>query len=183
MLFPNIVQYRGRTYRLVEAVMPAKAAEVKMNQLRGAVERAPQARVVNSDQWDLGEGGILDITSKKDGGSPMLVMWNPITSEMLISSSKDTNIALHSDLFKRNRGKLKDYPLPHIRDWVRSSIDSSTKEIVLWPWDPLFAHVVYLNTPRELTEMERIHAKGLTAFKQVMTDLGAGSYKFRTINL
>lgn len=181
MPFPKIVRYRGKSYRLVEAVMPAKAAEVKMKSLSSAVAREnPTARIVNADDWEMGEGGILDITSKKDGGGPMLVMWNPVTSEMAISSDRDTGIVNHYELFKRYRSKFRDYPLPHFRDWARGSIDTTANEAVLWKWDPLLEHVVYLNTPREYTEMERIHKQGLAAFKNVLSGLGAGN--FRVIN-
>lgn len=180
MPFPKIVHYRGKLYRLVEAVMPAKAAEVKLKSLSSAVAREPTARIVNADEWDLGVGGILDLTNKKDGGGPMLVMWNPVTSEMLISSARDVDIAMHSELFKRHRGKLRDYPLPHFRDWARGSIDTTANEVVLWKWDPLLEYIVYLSSPNERAEMDRIHKQGLDAFKNVLSDLGAG--RFRVIN-
>ena len=172
MLFSNIVQYRGRSYRLIEAVMPAKAAEVKMKSLGSAVAREnPSARVVNADEWEMGEGGILDLKSKMDGGSPMLVMWNPVTSEMLISSDME-NVVTHTELFKKHRGKLRDYPIPHFRDWARATVNATGGGARLWKWDPLLEHVVYLSSPREQSEMGRIHKKGLESFKKVLADLG-----------
>lgn len=175
MPFFKRVVYRGKTYRLVEAVMPAKAAEVKVKSLSNAVAREPRARVVNASDWAMGEGGILDITNNIDGGEPLLVMWNPVTTEMIISSDRDLAVAIHSDLFKKYRSRLKDYPLPHFRDWARASLDTTKGSARLWRWDPLLEHIVYLNSPQDQVEVERIHKQGLNAFKQVLTDLGVHS--------
>jgi len=180
LVVPKLLRFKGAVYQLVEAVMPAKAAEVKVRQLQRAVARPPTAKMVNSSDWVPGEGGILSSVSTKDDGLPMLVMWNPITSEMMMSSDKNLSIITHSDLFKKMRPQLKDYPFSHIRDWVRASVDQSKKEVALWPWQPLLEHVMYLQSPEDLRQMESIHARGNPVFEQLIQELGSGNYSFRT---
>lgn len=176
---PAFLRFRGAVYQLVEAVMPAKAAEVKLRQLQRAVERPPSAKLINAGTWTPGEKGILT-SVHQDGGLPMLVMWNPVTSEMIMSSDKDLDIYHHGALFKKMRPQLKDYPFPHMRDWVRASVDQDKKEIALWPWQPLLEHVVYLQSPEDQKQMEAVHSKGNPAFERLIQELGSGDYTFRT---
>lgn len=180
---PRTVRFQGHVYRRVEAVMPAKAAEVKVRQLLNATGRAPSAKLVNLDEWDVDEKGLLAATNTKDGGKPMLVMWNPVTAELLMSSDKNLNIVHHWDLFKKLRPKLKDYPLPHVRDWVRASVEQDSKRIRLWPWEPLLEHIVYLQSSGEQRQMNEIHSKANRSFERLISELGSAGYSFSTINL
>jgi len=180
---PMRVRFQGRVYQLVDALygMEAKRAPMKMRQLEGAMGRTPSGKLVNRDDWDVGADGLLDATNTKDGGTPMLVMWNPVTSEVIMSSDRDLDVFHHSKLFKKMRPKLRDYPLPHFRDWVRASVNQTEKKVVMWPWDPLMEYAMWLQTDGERRHMDALHKKGNPAFQQLLANLGSGDYGFSTI--
>lgn len=180
---PQRVRFQGRVYRLVDALygMEAKRAPMKVRQLEGAMGRAPSSNLVSSDDWEVGDSGLLDATNIKDGGAPMLVMWNPVTSEVIMSSDRDLDAFHHSALFKRMRPKLKDYPLAHFRDWVRASVNQTEKKVVMWPWDPLTEYAMWMQTDGERRHMDAIHKKGNPSFERLVAGLGSGAYGFSTI--
>ncbi len=181
---PLKVRFQGRVYQRVDALygMEAKRAPMKVRQLEGAMGRSPSGKLVNRDDWDVGAGGLLDATNTKDGGKPMLVMWNPVTSEIIMSSDRDLDAFFHGALFKIMRSKLRDYPLPHFRDWVRASVDQDAKKVVMWSWEPLVEYSMWLQTDGERRQMDALHKKGNPAFQRLTADLGSGDYSFGTIN-
>ena len=177
---PKLVRFQGRVYRLVSAVMPEKVAEQKVKQLTRAVDRPPSGKLVNLDEWDVDEKGLLAATNTEDGGVPMLVMWNPVTSEIAMSSNRDMDILNHTALFKKIRAKLRDYPFSHFTDWVRASVNQDMKKVLTWSWQPLLEHVMYLMSPHEQRQMGDIHSKGNAVFEQLLPTLGSGGYSFHT---
>jgi len=180
---PRVIRFQGHIYLRVEAVMEARAAEFKMRQLQTATDRAPRAKLVNLADWDVGEAGVLSAINTKDSGLPMLLLWNPVTSEFLMSSDRDLDVVNHSEFFKKMQNKVKDYPLPNIRDWVRASVDQSSKVVTLWPWEPLLGYSVYLHDAHEKRQVKQVQAKANPMFEQLVSELGSGNYSFRTIKL
>ncbi len=180
---PLKVRFQGRVYQLVDALygMEAKRAPMKVRQLEGATGRAPTGKLVNRDDWDVGAEGLLSATSTKDDGKPMLVMWNPVTSEIIMSSDRDLDVYHHSKLFTRMRPKLRDYPLSNFRDWVRSSVNQTEKKVVMWPWEPLVEYSMWMQTDGERRHMDALHKKGNPAFERLIASLGSGDYGFSTI--
>jgi len=173
----------GKKYRLKKGAMPAKQAEQKVSQVDRAMNRVSQQGYPivlppkMKSEWTINSNDLIESVDTK-GGKPFLIMWNPITSELLMASDEDINAPLHVFLHKRFKDNVVQYQDSGYDDWVRAFYDNSIDEIAVYAWGPLLKYIPFLDG-KERRYADRLQSEGNKAFQRMLEMHGAGSHKLR----
>ncbi len=180
---PEFVEYMGQKYRLKKAALPAKSAEQKMGQVERAMTRLEQqgypANLTPKLQkdWTINPDDLLESVDNLDS-TPYLIMWNPITSELLFTSDADVNAPAHVFLHHRHKNTVTKYADAGYDDWIRGVYDSSKNEVAIYKWEPLSRYMMFLDS-RMRRHADRLQREGTQAFKRMLEMHGAGSHTVR----
>jgi hypothetical protein len=170
---PEFLVYRGRSYKLRCAAPPARPANQKLEQVAQALASLEQGGYQiklppkMQKSWTINHNDLLKSVDAMDG-SPMLLMWNPITSELLMGSDLDVNAPLHSILHSRNKKDLQTYPDANYADWVRGLYDGGLNKLIVYKWEPLNRYFVRLSE-EDRERARQLQKLGVKAFGKLLS--------------
>lgn len=180
---PEFIEYQGQRYRLREGAMPARQAEQKLEQVTRALARTERqsypAHLLPSikAQWNIASN-LMESTDKESGNTPELVMWNPLTDELLISGESNF---FHVDLHRDYENEITSYAGAGYDDWARFFVaDSDPKLLYLHPWDPLMLHSRYYSAPQK-RQSSSLQRSGQKAAKRMLYFKGVRGYTIETL--
>jgi len=169
--------------KLRQAAMPAKAAEQKLRQVESAMIRVQQQGYpakptpMIAKKWTMNPNDILASTDS-EGSTPLLIMWNPITAELLLTSEEDVNAPLHTMLHRRHRNDIIEYADSGYDDWVRGVYSKDSNEVAVYKWGPLLKYMMFMDD-RERRYADKLQKEGNEAFKRMLEMNGAASHRVR----
>ncbi len=176
---PEFVEYRGYKYRLKKAAMPVKQAEQKLAQVARAVDRigsqGASADLIPTQKgrWDINPSNLLDSVGKRYDEPPYLIMWNPLSAELMLAEESD--FRFHMDMYEKYSPSLVSYPGANYDDWVRGYVvEDKDDEVRVWEWLPLYHFLSYFS-PREYQEATSFHRRGARLFEKMLAAKGASS--------
>jgi len=176
---PVFIKYMGKKYRLKQSAIPAREAERKLEQVSAAIGRLertgyPMLPVSTlTEEWTIDPKNIMN-SKDEEGDSPLLIMWNPLTTELLLASENHT--IFHADLHTKYMSSLRSYENPGYDDWVRAYTKKyANHHINVHEWNPLQDYWYYYNASQR-RRVESLQRKGVEYFKRMLEMHGAGKY-------